>query len=480
MILSSTVERAGEELRSIEGHSYRGYGRLFGNLPAWKPPPNVSDLEQYLWSLAEGMYVDAVEDNHSIPAGYTYLGQLINHDLTFDASSTLEEKREPILLRNFRTPRFDLDCVYGRGPRDQSYLYELDGSGKLVLGTNRNGELDLPRNPFATRKKSLLSQNPFDLQGLAVIGDSRNDENIIVSQLHLAFLRFHNRQIDKGIGFEEARRLTRWHYQWVAIHDYLKRLCGDGLVDEVLGTDGRPCLRFFDPRTHPYVPIEFAVAAYRGGHSMVRTEYALSSELSRLRGGARLSIFGGIPEDNLVGGRVLPPGWTVQWNLFVGQTDQAELQFSKRLGPQLSRPLRFLPMPAEPPRLRSLAFRTLLRGWRMALPSGQDVARRMAEPVIDGNDPLWVYVLKEAYEAGGHHLGPVGARIVTEVFIGLLAADPHSYFAIEPNWMPTSGPRFGLENFLAEAGVSISKEQWENRLQGAAQTRLQHGAAVVV
>ena len=231
-----------------------------------------------------------------------------------------------------------------------------------------------------------------------------------------------------------------------------------------------PDLRFFEPRAHPFVPLEFSLAAYRVGHSMVRPSYALSSA-QRERGGL-LAIFGGIAEDSLFGGRVLPPGWTVQWDFFVEQAQSRHnLQFSKTIGPQISRPLRMLPMPAaEEPRLRSLAFRTLLRGWRMALPSGQDVARRMAEPVLDGNDPLWIYVLKEAAQpaggekrAAGHRLGPVGARIVAEVFIGLLAADPNSYFAVNPSWTPEGDRDFELPEFLAEAGAPISGEDWEKR-----------------
>jgi hypothetical protein len=256
----------------------------------------------------------------------------------------------------------------------------------------------------------------------------------------------------------------------------LKRLCGADLVDEVLGTSGKPSLRFFDPKAHPYVPVEFSLAAYRVGHSMVRPEYALSERLLQQRGDTRLSIFGGVAEDSLVGGRMLPPGWTVQWSFFIEQENSADVQYCKALGPQISRPLRFLPMPpTDPPRLHSLAFRTLLRGWYTGLPSGQEVAQRVAATAIDGNDPLWVYLLKEAAQtaptgaqsgshatAGGRRLGPLGARIVAEVFIGLLTADPSSYLVVKPSWTPESGP-FGLADFLAEAGAPISKQEWDGR-----------------
>lgn len=464
-ILSGTLVRAGDDLRARRADSMRSsYARLFTNLPEWKPTGSETNVAEHLWELAEKMYADRDHDNNAIPAGYTYLGQLINHDLTFDASSGLQERNAPVSSRNLRTPRFDLDCVYGRGPRDQPYLYADDESGRFLLGANERGELDLPRSSFAGGGKSKASANSLNLRRPAVIGDSRNDENIIVSQLHLAIQQFHNRLIGGGRTFEEARRLTRWHYQWIAIHDFLKRLCTSALVDEALGSRGRPNLRFFNPREHPFVPVEFSVAAYRCGHSMIRPSYAINAALLELRQ-SPLAIFDPISEDSLSGGRVLPPDWSVQWSFFVDHAkSQKDLQFSKPIGLQISKPLRSLPMPAtETPRLSSLAFRTLLRGWSTGLPAGQDVARRMAEPVLDGNDPLWIYILREAGQSGGRHLGPVGARIVVEVFIGLLAADPRSYLAVDPNWTPPGGPGFGFADFLAEAGAPISQREWDER-----------------
>ena len=471
MIFSSTVARAGGELRSFRVGASRGNdGRLFGNLPDWQPAQKGADVAEVLWDLSEALYIDGakLQPNKSIPAAYTYFGQLINHDLTFNATASLEAPAGSATLRNLRTPRFDLDCLYGRGPLDQPYLYDGAGSGRLVLGANGRGELDLLRSPVATSAKSTVSENPFNLRRPAIIGDPRNDENIILSQLHLAVLRFHNGQIDAGKDFEAARRATRWHYQWVAIHDFLERLCGPGVVAQTLGVCGRPDLRVFDPRAHAAVPVEFSLAAYRFGHSMIRHEYGLSAALLAARGGP-LPIFGELAVDSLVGGRALPPQWTIQWSFFVEHPQSpAEVQFSKTLGPQISRPLRSLPMPGEKTRFRSLAFRTLLRGWQMGLPSGQDVARRLAEPVIAGNDPLWIYVLREAAEpapigGGGHRLGRIGARLVAEVFIGLLAADPDSYLAIDPNWTPAAGAAFGLTDFLAQAGAPMTQADWKTR-----------------
>jgi hypothetical protein len=461
MVLSGSLERAGGDLHRGRGSGSRDYGRLFDNLAAWEPAAGADALE-YLWRLSEDMYTEQTRDNPNVPAGYTYFAQLINHDLTFDASTSFDDKNVPVSRRNLRTPRFDLDCIYGRGPTDQPYLYEAGGAGRLQLGRNDRGEFDLLRSPAAAGGKSSKSANPFNLRRPAIIGDPRNDENIIIAQMHLAISRHHNRLIDEGSTFEDARRATRWHYQWVAIHDLLTRLCGQAIVEEILRTTGRPDLQCFSPQRHGCIPIEFSLAAFRIGHAMVRPSYALNQLLLEQRGDP-LPIFGRLAEDSLSGGRAMPPTWTIQWDLFVDcGGDQANLQYSQALGPRVSLPLRSLPMPpGVSQRARSLAFRTLLRGWQLGLPSGQDVARRMAVPVLDGADPLWTYVLREAEQVGKGHLGPVGGRIVAEVFIGLLAADPSSYLAMAPGWTPSSGAAFALADLLAAAAVPTSRSQWE-------------------
>jgi hypothetical protein len=412
------------------------------------------------------MYEGRSAENPDIPAGYTYFGQLITHDITFDARSSLQEKNDPERLRNYRTPRFDLDCVYGRGPEDQPYLYSQREPGKLLLGTNHPGELDLPRNRD-TSSDSYGTRN-IDRLRSAVIGDARNDETVLLSQLQLGFIRFHNRRIDDGKSFDDARRLTRWHYQWVVIHDFLKRLCGADLVNALLEDYGRRTLRVHDFKTQPFLPVEFSMAAFRMGHSMVRSQYRLSDALNHERNGVPLAILGsGTPEHSLEGGRELPPRWTVQWDLFVS-SDGSQPQPSMLIDPYLAPALRLLPLEDPDPRFRSLAFRTLLRGWRTGLPSGQSVAQRMGESQLPDDDPLWFYILKEAAErgAGGRRLGPVGARIVAEVVTGLLAADNESYYSVNPNWTPElparQGP-FTLRDFLAHAGAPITAADWAGR-----------------
>jgi hypothetical protein len=222
---------------------------------------------------------DPEGDNPDIPSGYTYFAQFVDHDITFDPASVLERANDPDGLHNFRTPRFDLDSLYGGGQAQSPFLYDEEDPVKLLVGHNTatiHEPEDLPRNQ----------------QGRALIVDPRNDVHVIVSQLHLAFIRFHNAVVDhlrdqfhpEAELADEVRRLTCWHYQWVVIHDFVKRLVGPDVLAEVLVEDKRTKgwkadLRFYTWRNTPFMPVEFSAAAYRFGHSMVRAGYKLNDEL---------------------------------------------------------------------------------------------------------------------------------------------------------------------------------------------------------
>src|SRR5262249_7515272 len=159
-------------------------------------PPGRFD-ETILADLAKEMTADADpptpeeqvddEENSGISAGYTYLGQFIDHDLTFDPASSLQKTDDPDGLVDFRTPRFDLDCIYGRGPDDQPYLYRGDGV-HMLLGMKLTGN-DADPNAHMVPRNTPEGTEP----ARALIGDPRNDENVIVSQLQSSMLRFHNR-----------------------------------------------------------------------------------------------------------------------------------------------------------------------------------------------------------------------------------------------------------------------------------------------
>jgi hypothetical protein len=225
-----------------QGPLFEGrFGRMFRRLPVFEVDEN--DLR----NLADSMTQTEPVDNLNIPSGFTYLGQFVDHDITFDPNSSLQRMNDPEALVNFRTPRFDLDSLYGRGPVETPFLYDQADPDKVKLLVGRvindNGEReenqhDLPRNVF---------REPTDPQQRALIGDPRNDENAFVSQLHLLFIKFHNRVVNKVRNeqpqftgddlFKEAQRIVRWHYQWVVVFDFLARTVPEGMLDKLLVRD---------------------------------------------------------------------------------------------------------------------------------------------------------------------------------------------------------------------------------------------------
>ena len=452
-------------------HERGTFGRLFPSLPAFLPDP------QQLLELGKpgGVMDPAAEqnvDNPATSAGFTFLGQFIDHDITFDPTSHLEQQNDPEAIANFRTPVLELDSVYGAGPAAQPQLYDNrpDKLGKLLIDDAAPN--DLPRN----------SQNT------AVIGDPRNDENVIVSQLHVAFIKFHNAVVDRleseGVSardrFERAQQLVRWHYQWIVLHEFLPHIVGQDMVDAVLAAPhdrskkdkhrngARGERKFFKWRNEPFIPVEFAVAAYRFGHSQVRPFY-------RLNAGFAAPLFDvnelGKPDPNDLSGGHRAARRFVEWRRFFANLGAAgDLQQSKRIDTVLSKPLFELPfIPAE--QRRSLAQRNLLRGHSFSLPSGQAVACALeVDPLspedledvtdlgFDDETPLWFYILREADKrADGKTLGPAGGRIVAEVLIGLLEGDRFSFLRANPRWTPTFGVggKFGIADLLKFAGVAL-------------------------
>ena len=400
------------------------------------------------------------EENFGIPAGYTYLGQFIDHDITFDPSTLSMQKNDPDALIDFRTPRLDLDNIYGRGPADQPYMFIDDR--KFVLGNTH-----LSRGPNMPTSAVDL---PRATNGRAIIGDKRNDENVIVSQLQNVFLRFHNAVCDhhRNAGFDEVQKLVRWHYQWMLLTDFLPRIVGEDLLEGIwpgfhehkFNVHTRPPeLRFYKWHNDPFMPVEFSAAAYRFGHSMVRPIYRLSPELIQPVGDedpsihGRKFIFAADHLKGLNGFGPFPSSWAIDWSLFFELNGKhldptnlgpSRVQPSYKIDTSLVNPLKFLPefsvakaghpgdldeKDGNPVQKRhdhsNLAARNLLRGAMLGLPSGQDVARymdvevipdaelRVGKAIVDelgtpgnsivdvserfaGNAPLWYYILAEA------------------------------------------------------------------------------------
>ena len=493
------------------------FGRMFPELRSLNVP------DEKLRLLAAKM-VDtgaAAADNANVPSGYTYLGQFIDHDITLDTSSLGERRKDPHALEDFRTPRLDLDNVYGDGPVGSPFLYDRTDARKMALGACGPG---LAGDPSV--KSGLRHDLPRSREGLALIGDPRNDENLLVAQTHVAFLRFHNavvdlldpnRTQDPGSLFDLARQTVTWHYQWIVLHDFLDRLIDMNELHDVL-THGRKYFRFDGANTKfgvPFMPVEFSVAGYRLGHSMIRENYnhnrafapadfKLLFNFTGLSGGIVGDLFTapvGSPANQALATalKLLPPGvvidrlpgdWIIDWHRFYDlgadeppppppakPGDNFSLNLSRRLDPYLAAVLQNLPGGGD-----SLPFRNLARGVRMGLPSGQDVARLMRAPVLtpaqlagngpegqtDGDTlqelglteatPLWYYVLKEALLLGdgGARLGPVGSRILAEVFVGMLQGDAESFLSQQPDWrpfLPAANPgAFTMPDLLRIAG----------------------------
>jgi hypothetical protein len=425
------------------------YGRLFPDLPAL-----VVDPEALLALGVEGGPCDgsisagAPIVEAEVAAGWPMFGQFVAHDLTADRSPlTLHAEVEG--LRNARSPSINLEPLYASGPVGQPYLYQRDDPAKLLLSPDAH---DVPRNS----------------EGIALIGDPRNDVHVFMTHLHVLFCKLHNLLVDRlredGVDehtlFDDARRAATWHYQWIVLRDFLPRLVGDELVGELL-SDGP---RWFRPGEEPFVPLEFADAAYRYGHGQVRSAYQLR------RGGPEYPLF-----PDLMGFGPCRVETEVDLSLSFDVPGRPPAQRAPRIDGRL--PSSLLAMPeaitgsVDVAAHRSLAARDLARGGATGLPSGEDVARVMeVEPlsreetgldpaVFAHGTPLWLYILKEAeHRAGGERLGPVGGRIVGEVLVGLIDADPTAQRVVEPSWQPTlpaaQPGTFTMADLLVLAGTT--------------------------
>jgi hypothetical protein len=435
--------------RVVDAPIYGGrYGRMFPDLPSFSADEELLHMIGAAGGACDGSEAEeAGDDDATVAAGWPFVGQFVAHDITADRSP-LRSHAEEGQLRNFRTPRLNLECLYGGGPVGSPYLFQRADPAKMLLAEGGN---DVPRNP----------------EGLALIGDPRNDVHIFVNQLHVAFLRAHNLIVDRlredGVDepdvFDEARRATMWHYQWVLLHDYLRGLVGAELVDE-LTADGP---RYYNLRGEPYIPFEFADAAFRYGHSQIRHRYRVNERSAEVPMFPDLMGFGPVSAERSV-------DWWLQFDL----PGKPPAQRSKRMDGRL--PASLINLPAQitgdvdDEAYHSLAARDLQRGQAIGLPSGEAIARHIGAELLDPTDiglashgwrdetPLWFYILREAdVMGGGDRLGPVGGRIVGEVLVGILDADPESFRTVDPSWRPTlpAAERggYGLADLLAIGGT---------------------------
>jgi Animal haem peroxidase len=415
--------------RVVDAPVYGGkYRRLFADLPALEVDEALLHALGAAGGVCDGSALEqAGGDDARVAAGWPFVGQFVAHDITADRSP-LVHRADPGAVRNFRTPKLNLECVFGGGPVGSPYLYDRDDPALLLLA---DGGHDVPRNE----------------QGVALIGDPRNDVHLLVNQMQVALIGAHNLLVERlradgepePTVFEQARVALTWHWQWAVLHDFLPTLIGEEPAAVLL--ERGPSLYRADGE--PYIPLEFADAAYRYGHAQIRHRYRTGA------GGAPLPLF-----PDLVGFRPVPPERAIDWRLFFDVPGAAPAQRAKRIDGRLPASLIHLPLEitgaVDDDSYHSLAARDLQRGQATGLPSGEAVARRLGVEPLEpdeiglaahdwtGETPLWLYVLREADVRGdGDRLGPVGGRLVGEVVVGIVDADPGSFRALERAWRPT-------------------------------------------
>ncbi|HEX5032125.1 MAG TPA: heme peroxidase family protein [Candidatus Eisenbacteria bacterium] len=410
---------------------HQAYARLFPELPPLEIEEELLCAMGRQGGACDGeSFAGRDADDARGAAGWPFFGQLVAHDISGDRSA-LVHHADVAALRNARRQKINLEFLYGAGPAGDPYLFDASDPAKLLLGRNEAGRADdVQRNA----------------QGTAIIGDPRNDTHLVMAQLHLAFCRLHNVMVDRLRSqrvpeadlFERARRLLRWHYQWVVLHDFLPRVVGPALAEELLGNGAR----YYHPGDDPYVPLEFADAAYRYGHAQIRHSYRLNGAMPPR------PIF-----PDLLGFRPVPAAHVIDWAYLFDIPGHPPAQRAKKIDGRLCASLITLPAAitgeVTVDAYRSLAARDLQRGLAVSLPSGEAVANRLGITPLtaqetglaasgwEGETPLWYYILKEAEVCTeGDHLGAVGGRIVGDVLVGLMDHDPGSFRVAAPDWRP--------------------------------------------
>jgi hypothetical protein len=450
-----------------------GFGRMFPKSPIVARSPEFEELHDALIKLGQKMNAEPVPpvQDSDTPAGYTYLGQYIAHEITYDKLQDLPfVEYDP---EDARSPSIDLDSLYGKGP-DHENFYHADRASLTI------GEI----TKLFKKPVSFMNDLYRDANGEAQIPDPRNDENLAVAQTHVAFSRFHNQVVaalkDEGTPadqlFARARTEVIRHFQWLVLNDFLPRIVDASVLEDVL-EHGLKSFKVKNP-AELYMPLEFSAAAFRLGHSMVRNEYRWNKFQTDNEPGCQgiaklLDLFeqthasGGIQAGN----SQLPGDWVIDWRHFFKFDGENAIDDSRRnLAAKIDTNFDFRIGDKLPPKdmrdeYKPIPVRNLLRGLALGLPTGEEVAGQMRETpltheqiiegpqkeildtqVFKGKTPLWYYILKEAELSGGNHLGRVGSRIVAETLIGLIKNSVYSILA-EPlstyAWQPSKyGTRF--------------------------------------
>jgi hypothetical protein len=444
------------------------FGRLFPTLLPFRP--NDAALDELGKSMVDPANSNS---NSTIPAGYTYLGQFIDHDISKDAlggvdPATLPPKELGELIQ-LRTPSLDLDSLYGSG--DTEHLVEFDPSdfAKFAIGiahSSAGAANNFPNDLFR-------DNSSIDKPAKALIGDPRNDENLAVAQTHLAFMKFHNAVVDvlrrrnlnpnvDAIALRnQAREIVVKHYQSIVLHDFLKHFVDNAVYADVIVNGNAKFFKVISAEL-PFMPIEFSAACYRW-HTLIRDDYNWNRVFNANKGTLELLFrFTGLQnQDKQIGfnpgDKTLPSNWIVDWTRFYDFTSRNipsnGLNFTKPIDTLLSATLHSFGPPRSP---MNLAVKNLIRGSRVGLPCAQDIAWLTGIPALTEQQllagtgaqgailekhefhkktPLWYYLNREAEIAGTGKFGTLGSTIICEVFHGLTKGSRISILD-ENDWKP--------------------------------------------
>ena len=398
-------------------------------------------------------------DKQTMPAGYTYLGQFIDHDIVRLQRSSKPARKFQINLESLkylRSPSLDLDSLYGSEEAFGPDVPNLEG--KFISNSNKFGKRS------GNTLISDLPRKKIDYKYLAEIGDDRNDENLIIAQMHVLFMNAHNILVDHYKSktpratvlqsFLSARKTLTVLYQAIIKNDFLDRILNPEVFQRIFKSRTRmPFIIHTSPNMVPSLPVEFIGAAFRFGHSMIRNTYKINNNPKTFTLRRLFELTGR-------GGLITPYCahlYNIDWRFFfdlkkygansiVSRAEPIEFNFSKHLRNLIN----------EAPNNNDLVFRNIMRGKELGLPSGQDIVAEIRDgesrwsnfnalkdhnfreklgPLFGLSTPLWIYTLLESdfeytntVENSGTRLGVLGSIIVGEVFNHLFHASRVSIY----------------------------------------------------
>ncbi len=438
------------------------FERLFPHLSPHRPPDEVLEhLGEPDGPMSErkSLWADDTYDSPNLAAGYTFFAQFLFHDLTYELVRRLSTERPPTTVQGGPSS-LRLHTLYGPGPEMSPHLYSFyeqeHFSGRLLTGPSGTRQ-DLPRNR----------------QGRALVADPRNDENVVLAQLHLGITRFHNEVVsrlassgDSGTAlFNEAQRQARWHYQWAILNDFLPTIVGESKVEDALNRD-------FSREDAAGLPLEVAQGVLRYVYSQVRLQYQINDD-------ATVALLPADENDDTLlrhSSQSIPSRLAVDWTRFF-DLDDGPTQPSKLIDTKITPAFLDLPLVENPrPARRSVAVRFFLQGKRAGLPSGEDVARSLSEPATLPTTsalrklglketPLLYYVLAEAeqqfQDSKKDRLGPVASRLLADTLVRRLRLDPLSYLNAHPSFTPDTAFTDEDGNFGVGRLVALGQDRYQ-------------------